>query len=90
MATEDALNSIAAEMGIGRSDLIQNALREWLETIMPICLFRSSTRIVKRTEGRRRGLAFLAYFPAQLCWPASCAIRRSLIRTRNSKKELMN
>jgi len=31
-ATEDALNSIAAEMKIGRSDLIQIALWEWLET----------------------------------------------------------
>ncbi|WP_292211922.1 hypothetical protein [Mesorhizobium sp.] len=31
-ATEDALNSIAAEMNIGRSDLIQIVLREWLET----------------------------------------------------------
>lgn len=31
-ATEDALNSIAAEMGIGKSDLIQIVLREWLET----------------------------------------------------------
>ncbi|UVC19398.1 hypothetical protein [Mesorhizobium onobrychidis] len=31
-ATEDALNSIAAEMKIGRSDLIQVILREWLET----------------------------------------------------------
>lgn len=29
---EDALNSIAAEMNIGRSDLIQIVLREWLET----------------------------------------------------------
>ena len=31
-ATEDALNSIAAEMKVGRSDLIQIVLREWLET----------------------------------------------------------
>ncbi|MER8395159.1 hypothetical protein NKH10_25220 [Mesorhizobium sp. M1340] len=31
-ATEDALNSIAAEMEIGRADLIQIVLREWLET----------------------------------------------------------
>ncbi|WP_287303863.1 hypothetical protein [Mesorhizobium sp.] len=31
-ATADALNSIAAEMKIGRSDLIQIILREWLET----------------------------------------------------------
>ncbi|WP_064993509.1 hypothetical protein [Mesorhizobium sp. WSM1497] len=31
-AIEDALNSIAAEMNIGRSDLIQIVLREWLET----------------------------------------------------------
>lgn len=31
-ATEDALNSIAAEMNIGRSDLIWLVLREWLET----------------------------------------------------------
>jgi hypothetical protein len=30
-ATEDALNSIAAEMKIGRSELIQIVLREWLE-----------------------------------------------------------
>ncbi|SJM34133.1 ribbon-helix-helix domain-containing protein [Mesorhizobium delmotii] len=30
-ATADALNSIAAEMKIGRSDLIQIVLREWLE-----------------------------------------------------------
>ena len=28
----DALDSIAAEMNIGRSDLIQIVLREWLET----------------------------------------------------------
>jgi hypothetical protein len=31
-ATEDALISIAAEMQIGRSELIQIVLREWLET----------------------------------------------------------
>ncbi|TIR27202.1 MAG: ribbon-helix-helix protein, CopG family [Mesorhizobium sp.] len=31
-ATEDALNSIAAEMKISRSELIQIVLREWLET----------------------------------------------------------
>ncbi|WP_425294092.1 hypothetical protein [Mesorhizobium delmotii] len=31
-STEDALNSIAAEMKIGRSDLIQIVLREWLKT----------------------------------------------------------
>jgi hypothetical protein len=31
-ATEDALNSIAAEMKIGRPDLIQIVLRQWLET----------------------------------------------------------
>ncbi|TPJ52694.1 ribbon-helix-helix protein, CopG family [Mesorhizobium sp. B2-6-4] len=31
-ATDDALNSIAAEMKISRSDLIQIVLREWLET----------------------------------------------------------
>lgn len=31
-ATEDALNSIAAEMKIGRSELIGIMLREWLET----------------------------------------------------------
>lgn len=31
-ATEDALNSIATEMKIGRSDLIARILREWLET----------------------------------------------------------
>ncbi|TIO28877.1 hypothetical protein [Mesorhizobium sp.] len=31
-ATEDALNSIAAEMKIGRAYLIQIVLREWLET----------------------------------------------------------
>jgi hypothetical protein len=30
--TEDALNAIAAEMKVGRSDLIQIVLREWLET----------------------------------------------------------
>lgn len=30
-ATEDALNPIAGEMGIGRPDLIQIVLREWLE-----------------------------------------------------------
>jgi hypothetical protein len=30
--TADALDSIAAEMKIGRSDLIQIILREWLET----------------------------------------------------------
>jgi hypothetical protein len=31
-ATGDALDSIAGEMGIARSDLIQIVLREWLET----------------------------------------------------------
>ncbi|TIU45018.1 MAG: ribbon-helix-helix protein, CopG family [Mesorhizobium sp.] len=31
-ATEDALNAIAAAMKVGRSDLIQIVLREWLET----------------------------------------------------------
>jgi hypothetical protein len=31
-ATEDALNDLAAEMKVGRSDLIQIVLREWLET----------------------------------------------------------
>ncbi|MER9222714.1 hypothetical protein NKI48_28095 [Mesorhizobium sp. M0644] len=31
-ATEGALKSTAAEMKIGRSDLIQVILREWLET----------------------------------------------------------
>ncbi|ESY34694.1 hypothetical protein X747_29130 [Mesorhizobium sp. LNJC384A00] len=31
-ATEDALNAIAAEMKVGRSDLIQIVLCEWLET----------------------------------------------------------
>ncbi|MBB6414088.1 hypothetical protein [Mesorhizobium sangaii] len=31
-ATKDALISIAAEMKIGRSDLIKIILREWLET----------------------------------------------------------
>jgi len=31
-ATEDALDSKAAEMKIGRSELIQIVLREWLET----------------------------------------------------------
>jgi metal-responsive CopG/Arc/MetJ family transcriptional regulator len=31
-ATADAIDSIAAEMGVGRSDLIQFVLREWLET----------------------------------------------------------
>lgn len=30
--TADALDSIAAEMGIVRADLIQIVLREWLET----------------------------------------------------------
>ncbi|WP_258594010.1 hypothetical protein [Mesorhizobium sp. AR07] len=30
--TDDALNSIAAEMRACRSDLIQIVLREWLET----------------------------------------------------------
>ncbi|UVK49351.1 hypothetical protein BPNPMPFG_008294 (plasmid) [Mesorhizobium sp. AR07] len=30
-ATEDALNSIAAEMKIARADLIRIVLREWLE-----------------------------------------------------------
>jgi hypothetical protein len=38
-ATEDALNSIAAEMKVGRSYLIQVILREWLETnaYLPVC-----------------------------------------------------
>ncbi|TPK70789.1 hypothetical protein [Mesorhizobium sp. B2-4-17] len=31
-ATEDALNDLAAEMKVGRSDLIQIVLREWVET----------------------------------------------------------
>ncbi|TIT24219.1 MAG: hypothetical protein E5W70_04575 [Mesorhizobium sp.] len=31
-ATADALDSVAAEMKIGRPDLIQIILREWLET----------------------------------------------------------
>lgn len=31
-ATEDALNSIAAEMKVARSEVIQIVLREWLET----------------------------------------------------------
>lgn len=31
-ATADALDSIAAEMKIGRPDLVQIILREWLET----------------------------------------------------------
>ncbi|MER8852842.1 hypothetical protein NKH94_14720 [Mesorhizobium australicum] len=31
-ATEDALNAIATEMRVSRSDLIQIVLREWLET----------------------------------------------------------
>lgn len=31
-ATEDALNSIAAEMKVSRPDLIARILREWLET----------------------------------------------------------
>lgn len=31
-ATEDAVNAIAAEMKVGRSDLIEIVLREWLET----------------------------------------------------------
>ncbi|MER9363963.1 hypothetical protein [Mesorhizobium sp. M0500] len=31
-ATAGALNSIAAEMKIGRADLIQIVLRDWLET----------------------------------------------------------
>ncbi|TIQ02291.1 MAG: hypothetical protein E5X61_35800, partial [Mesorhizobium sp.] len=31
-ATADTLDSIAAEMKIGRSDLIQIVLREWLES----------------------------------------------------------
>ncbi|PZV36324.1 hypothetical protein B5V02_22385 [Mesorhizobium kowhaii] len=30
--TEDALNSIAAEMKVSRPDLIARILREWLET----------------------------------------------------------
>lgn len=36
-ATEDALNSIAAEMEIGQSDLIRIVLREWLETNAYVC-----------------------------------------------------
>ncbi|TIX95855.1 MAG: hypothetical protein E5V24_03650 [Mesorhizobium sp.] len=35
-STEDALNSIAAEMKIGRSDLIQIVLREWLNAYLPV------------------------------------------------------
>ncbi|PAP96653.1 ribbon-helix-helix protein, CopG family [Mesorhizobium wenxiniae] len=31
-ATADTLDSVAAEMKISRSDLIQRVLREWLET----------------------------------------------------------
>ena len=49
-ATEDALNSIAAEMGIGRSDLIQIVLRQWLETnaYLPVPLIDEDSE----TDGR--------------------------------------
>jgi hypothetical protein len=51
-ATEDALNFIAAEMKIGRSDLIQIVLREWLETnaYLPV-----RTIDEERTATRRLG-----------------------------------
>ena len=45
----DALDSIAAEMNIGRSDLIQIVLREWLET-NAICRCEGLTRRAKPTE----------------------------------------
>ncbi|WP_287253117.1 hypothetical protein [Mesorhizobium sp.] len=54
-ATEDALNSIAAEMKIGRSDLIQIVLREWLETnaYLPVrTLDRQCRRVVALTAAR--------------------------------------
>lgn len=49
-ATEEALNSIAAEMKIGRSDLVQIVLREWLETnaYLPVHEFDDDSE----TEGR--------------------------------------
>lgn len=43
-ATEDALKSIAADMKIGRADLIQIMLREWLETYFPV-------RVIDETNG---------------------------------------
>ncbi|MBB6411889.1 hypothetical protein [Mesorhizobium sangaii] len=48
---EDALNSIAAEMKIGRSDLIQIVLREWLETnaYLPVRMIYEESE----TDGRR-------------------------------------
>ena len=49
-AVEDTLNSIAAEMGIGRSDLIRIVLREWLETnaYLPVPLVDEDSE----TDGR--------------------------------------
>ena len=47
---EDALDSIAAEMKIGRSDLIRIVLREWLETnaYLPVPLVDEDSE----TDGR--------------------------------------
>ncbi|MES0028019.1 hypothetical protein [Mesorhizobium sp. M0040] len=49
-ATEDALNSIAAEMKIGLSDLIEIVLQEWLETnaYLPVREFGDDSE----TDGR--------------------------------------
>ena len=51
--TEDALNSIAAEMKIGRSDLIARILREWLETnaYLPVRMIDEESE----TDGTARG-----------------------------------
>lgn len=51
--TADALDSIAAEMAVGRSDLIQIILREWLERSM---------RKAKRTETRSRPSSAITQF----------------------------
>jgi len=48
--TEDALNSIAAEMEMSRPDLIATILRDWLETnaYLPVHEFGDDTK----TDGR--------------------------------------
>jgi hypothetical protein len=51
-ATGDTLDSIAAEMGIGRSDLMQIVLREWLKSTLT-CRCAKSTKIAKRTAALR-------------------------------------
>lgn len=50
-ATDDALNSIATEMKIGRSDLIEIVLREWLEAnaYLPVRMIDEASETNGRT-----------------------------------------